>query len=61
MKKLKKYIPIALGMFVITLTSRIALNDGNFEMNHIISALIMAIVISLSTAFFDSHPMNDEE
>ncbi|MCD2137878.1 hypothetical protein [Salinicoccus halitifaciens] len=58
---LKKYIPIGLTMFAITLTSRVTLNDGNFELSHILTATIMAIVMMLTTAFFDSHPMNKEE
>lgn len=61
MKFFKKYIPIALTMFVITLVSRIALNNGIFEFNHLISATIMAVVFALSTVFFDSHPMNKEK
>ena len=58
---LKKYVPIGLTMFAITLTSRVTLNDGNFEPSHILAATIMAIVMMLTTAFFDSHPMNNEE
>lgn len=58
---LKKYLPIGLTMFAITLTSRITLNDGIFEWSHTLSATIMAIVMMLGTAFFDSHPMNNDE
>ncbi|WP_166626997.1 hypothetical protein [Jeotgalicoccus sp. S0W5] len=49
-------------MFAIVLASRIALNDGNFESTHLITATIMAIVYMLTMAFLDSHPMlNDNE
>lgn len=59
-KWLKKYLPIGLSMFFITLVSRISLNNGTFELNHLLSATIMAIIFMLTTAFFDSHPMNDK-
>lgn len=62
MKKfLKKYIPQGLSMFGIVLVSRTALNDGNFELTHLITATIMAIVYMPTMAFLDSHPMLNKD